>query len=522
MSIYNNKMIRTPKHSHKKILLLIFLIVTVVFAIVGGLLLNVVNIYGKIAEWSLDVPIDTDSFLEPDYGELESVAYYFDDRFPKYHLAWNQVVGTKFKNDSDGFSEMTYTEVREYDFSDNEALWTGTAFAGWTYKYLSAIQENNDTMKEFALDVLVNLTSGLSMLMAVPNGGIGPEYGGILARGYAPPNGNDIWNDIFEEHPKHFNGTGKYSQWRWRGYTSNDEHGGYYLFLALALKYLQDIEPIYNNVSLIVDQLCRNMIDNNWLGIHGTGSTTGVDQKPLLFSGGFWIALLLKMGSICYPDKYEHLYLHYMANDMVYLHASEGGLQETVANYYAYHFAYCVCLGYLLLEDLNSPIGQQYYEGFNSSIWAYTLNHRSPWYNALHLTIAHESGITLARENTIVDDVEDQLTRYTNAHYPDLKYAGPVNVPGEYELFSPVEEFTEKYGIGEGLQDLLGIDADEQFYNKPLTCDYLQADKWIWNDNPWNYEEPWGENLKREYPAISFTVPYWMMRYCGYLQAGGS
>ncbi|MBD3351248.1 MAG: hypothetical protein GF364_07155 [Candidatus Lokiarchaeota archaeon] len=531
-------MIRANKHRYKKLMIGMFLVFLTITSVAFGIILNILSIYGRIAEWSLEVPVDTSSFLDPNGEELEDAAYFYDYRFSNYHLMWDQVVGTKFENDSETYGYITYTNITKYYFSDNEALWGGTAYVSWTYKYLVAVNENNVTMRNYARNVLINLTSGLSMLMAVPNGGLGSDYRGILGRGYAPPDGNDTWDDIFDDEPKHFNGTGIYSDWRWRGYTSNDEYGGYYLFLAMALKYLSDIEPIYENVSLIVDQLCEYMLDNNFLGIHGTGSTTGVDQKPLLGNGGFWIAILLKMGAICFPEKYENLYLYYMANEFLYLHAHEGGLQETVANYYAYHFAYCICLGYLLLEPITSSIGRVFYSGFLESIWQYTRNHRNAWYNALFLMIAHENG--LINDNTellnlpedvstmhpvenisqIVADVGDQLTRYTNSHFPDLHYASPESIPEEYELFSPVSEFVEKYNFSPALQDLLGIDENDLFYNKPLTCDYLEADWFIWNDNPWNYDDIWCENLRREYPGISFTLPYWMMRYCGYFEEG--
>src|SRR6056297_2659206 len=219
-------------------------------------------------------------------------------------------------------------------------------------------------MENFALDVLINMTTGLSLLVKVPNGGIGPEYGGELARGVAPPGAEDIWPKLWREHPKHFNGSGKYSNWRYNSYTSNDEFAGYYLFLAIATKYLQEIPYINNTISKIVDQLCYNMIHNNFLGIHGNGALTGIDQKPRLFHGGFWGPLLFKMGSMYFPEKYTRTYLQLVANEMYYLSNSEGGTQETIANYFAYNFGSCVCMAFLLLEDPDTEIWQVYFEGY--------------------------------------------------------------------------------------------------------------------------------------------------------------
>ncbi len=353
------------KKNHKKI---IFIKSTIVLAIIGGLMGTVVyglGMYQSIGDFAYEEKPDPSTFREADLDLLENVAWGHDDRYSRFHLPLNQSASAVFHNDSlyNG-GQISYTNVSEYKFSDNEALWGGIDFTGWTYKYLVAKREENETMRDFALDVLINMTTGLSKLMEVPNGGLGSEYGGILARGVCPPDKKDIWPHIFSDHPKHYNGTEPYSQWRYRGYTSNDEFGGYYLFLAVATKYLQDIPFIYERVSLICDQLCFNMLANNFLGIHGSGATTGVDQKPRMFTGGFWAPLCLKLGTIYFPEKYEQQYLHYVANEMIYLSATEGGSQETFANYYAYNFGTCVCLAYLILEDPSSEIWKVFYEGY--------------------------------------------------------------------------------------------------------------------------------------------------------------
>ena len=98
------------------------------------------------------------------------------------------------------------------------------------------------------------------------------------------------------------NGTGAYSQYRWAGDTSNDEYGGYYMGLALALKYVND-SYVQWTIAQIVDQLCNYMLKTNFLGIQSYGAPTGVDQKPSFFSGGFWISPSFKNGSNMFPSK---------------------------------------------------------------------------------------------------------------------------------------------------------------------------------------------------------------------------
>lgn len=481
--------------------------------------------YEAIADFSFANPPDGTNFLTPDETRLSEVADGFDKRYSLYHMPLNQSAGTIFNNDSlfNG-GAISYTNVSEYRFGDNEALFTSIDFTGWVFKYLTARQEGNAPMELFAYQVLINLTTGLSLLMAVPNGGLGPDYLGILGRGVCAPENKNIWPYIFKDAPKHYNGTGIYSQWRYRAYTSNDEHGGYYLFLAVATKFLKHLPEIYTPVALIVDQLCNYMIRNNFLGIHGSGGTSGVDQKTRGFSGGFWIPLLLKLGAIHYPEKYSSIYYQYVANEMYFLSASEGGRQEVFANYYAYNFGLCVCLGFFLVEEPGSKIWQRFFEGYYQSMWVYTRNHRNAWSNAIFLMINFMANITNPSTGEklpfIASDIGDQLQRFATHLYPQLDYRTPTDLPDGYVLITPVKAFTDALGMDTKVQRLLGISAEEQFTNKPLTVEYIGMRNWYWSGNPYSWEPNTKENLLHEERGSSFTVPYWMMRYMGYYSGG--
>ncbi|MBA7559998.1 hypothetical protein ES708_01616 [subsurface metagenome] len=518
---------KIKRSNYKKIRILIGSGILLITIIAASMISVVLAIYGAASNFSFEVEPDPATFIDADYDDLAEVAYFLDDRYIDYHFPLNLTSGTYFINntwdDHTANTPMTYTNVSRWFFSDNEALWTGISYAGWTYKYLAAINEANSTMEIYAQDALVNMTSGLAHLMIVPNGGLGSDYGGILGRGYAPPWAKENATYLFNEHPRHFNGTGDYNQWRWRGYTSNDEHGGYYMFLALAIKYLLHIDYIGETVPLIVDQLCNYMLRTNFLGIHGTGALTGVDQKPRAFVGGFWAPLLLKMGAICYPEKYERIYHQYVPNEMIYLSFREGGPQETIANYYAYNFGSCVALAYLLLEDHNTEIGQILFDGYVNSLWKYTKYHRNAWFNSIFLMVCYEQGIVVENVDTITDDISDQLMRFTTSHYPDLHYfVNRSELPEGYYLQSPSKEFTDQFNISPEFQDFIGIDEDELFLNKPLTADLMPADLWMWEKNPYRWNEKEYENLRVEEAGMSFTVPYWMMRYCGYILPEGN
>src|SRR6056297_3043478 len=171
------------KKTYKKrlgIKIFVFLLILGGFAFTIGYGLTY---YQSVADFSFETPPDPEDFEEADEELLANVAYGLDARYPKYHLPLNQSTGTTFVNDSiHNGGKVSYTNVSYYHWSDNEALWTGIDYCGWTYKYLSALQESplNETLRDFSKNVLINMTTGLANLMAVPNGGLGSDYGGIL------------------------------------------------------------------------------------------------------------------------------------------------------------------------------------------------------------------------------------------------------------------------------------------------------------------------------------------------------
>ena len=136
--------------------------------------------------------------------------------------------------------------------------------------------------------------------------------------------------------------------------------------LALALKYVND-SYVQWTIPQIVDQLCNYMLKTNFLGMQSYGAPTGSGSKTHFFSGGFWIPLLLKMGAICFPAKYERIYYHWVTDELSYMSDSESNTEETVADYFAYNFGHDVIYAYLLLEGNQSAIGKLYYQGYLDS-----------------------------------------------------------------------------------------------------------------------------------------------------------
>ncbi len=468
----------------------------------------------RITQFQYEGDYDPDAeFLDGNYTRMLEMARVYDDLYQQNHLPLNYCTFCVYTNES-------AKEVEYYSFSDNGALWTGIGMTAWVFHYLTAVREGNQTDADYSLEVIKRMVHGFSMMMIVPNGGLGPEYPGILARGWAGPQHKDIAPMFFQENVRHFNGTGDYSQWRWRGFTSNDEFGGFYMGLALTLKYIDDPQ-VQHTVGQIILQLANYMLETNFLGINGPGGPTGVDQKPTFGSGGFWVPLLLKMASIVDPEIYEETYYHWISAEMQYLSASEGNDAETIANYYAYNFAHCVVLSFLLLEGTETNIGKTFYQGYLNSLRAYTYNHRNAWFNAIFLMLENAQ----PKEYSIIQrDIEDQLMRLETNHFPDRHY-GIEPVDKNEEMVTKISEFNQTI-YQDNWSDLYSIpfvemDFDEVYFKRAQTVEHHYTGYYMWEDCPFENETVGYYNPRVEAPGLTFTVPYWMMRYMEMIPASG-
>ncbi|MHA2000219.1 MAG: hypothetical protein ACTSU9_19090, partial [Promethearchaeota archaeon] len=430
-------------------------------------------LYSTVPMFGMDESVmpDISEFSVANYTELAEMAAFYEQRFEDWHIPLNYTVYTVFNGEN-------YTDVDYYGFTDNAALFSATSMVAYVGKYLAAKRENNNTMKADALRVIKKLSHGMSMLMAVPNGGLGPEHGALLARMWAAPGDKTVPGmPLFDDGgttdgPRpyaYYNGTGQYSQWRYSDFTSLDEYGGYYMGLAFPFFFVDEVDApeVHHNLTLIIDQLCTGMQQTNFLGIGGYGGPTGTDQEMRFFQGGSWVLLLMKMGALAYPDKYESLYYHYAVDEGYAYYTREGGPQEIVANYYAYDFGIDVAFSLLMLEE--DPFLQALYRrNFNNGLWSYVKTHRNCHFNSIYLLVNRIA----PGENVYYErDIEDQLLELKENHYPDVY--GNVSAPtANYTVvdFSRFINFFEMNPIGSVLAPLFfEFDLDKTFYNRPLT-----------------------------------------------------
>jgi hypothetical protein len=504
--------IRNRNQTYLKLIFTILIIVSP-FSYFVYFGIRVGNIYDEILSFQFEAPPpDMDKFLTANYTRLDEMARVYDDLFEKNHLPLNYTATCDYVDGN-------YTEIARYGFSDNGALWTGVAMAGWVFHYIAAINEGNSTDEEYSLEVIKRMVDGMSMLMIVPNGGLGPEFPGILGRGWAGPEHKDLHPSLFNYHIRHYNGTGAYSQYRWRGHTSNDEYGGYYMGLALCLKYVDDIE-VQETVGLIIEQLANYMKETNFLGINGPGGPSGVDQKPRVYTGAFWLSLLFKMASMVNPDEYLADYYHFVSAEMAYVASTESSQAETMANYYAYNFAHCVVFSFLLLEGIESEIGKHYYNGYMNSLRKYTEFHRNAWFNIVYLALSAEVGDL----TNIERDIEDQLMRLEINHFPDRHYP-LLPAPPEYEVVQKIMDIKSEIENHNWatLYDVAFIetDWDEVYFTEPLTVEYRRTGHYMWERNAWENTTYWHDAPLHEEPGMTFTTPYWIARAFGFILPSG-
>lgn len=488
----------------------VFLAPLILVGYIGG---TVASVFDAVAAFTKQCPPDPSTFLQANYSRFDEMARYYDARYEQFHIPLNLSANTLFTNAS-------CTEVAGYQFTDNGAQWTGLAITAFVFKYLAGIREGDEALTADALRVIRKLLHGMSMLLAVPNGGLGPEFGGILARGWAGPEHRSFAGWYFEDADgQHRNGTGPYSQHRWRGYTSNDEHSGFYSGLALVLKHVPEAD-VQDLTRIMIDQIASHMINTNFLGIDWHGGPTGVHQRPLFFQGGAWASLLLKMAAVARPEKFERVYSAVMTREFHASWAREGSAHESVANYYAFAFGYHVFFALLQLEDLDTALGQLLLARYRGSLWEATRYHRNPFYNMIHLTLEHVPGENVDLER----DVEDQLVRYDSPyHFPD-RMLGTEPVPANRERVD-IGAIIRPYTEGNLLAPLFSlifseIKTDLDYVKQPLTIEYMNGDIFPWESNPFVVEAP-RYNPAFEFAGFSFSLIHWMGRAGSFFNASG-
>jgi len=527
--------IRTRKNLKRKntAITFLFLLPLIGFGSYAGLCLFIID---DVASYTLKLdPPNTDYFykLENILGNstyLEKIANIYDNQMEKFHMPTNISVDLTFTNN-------TYSEVEIWHGTDNGALKIGYTLASQCFRYKDALDNGNSAELSNATRMVRKCVSAFSNMLAAPNGGIGPEFPGTPARFVCAPENRKYHPWMFEEHPRHFNGTGAYQKWRVRLHTSRDELAGYFLGFACVLKFIdpeinEDSKWCVNRIKLLTEQLIEGFKKTNWLVLGGEGEPVGSDLNPI-FEGSAWQLTLLRIGATALPQKYDSLYQYAAAKMLSMNDAAMGGKQNSVYDTYALAFGMDVEIALILLED-NPKLQYHYITNFENKFYKYVRYHRNAFFNIGHLAF-----MTLinkpskfedpAYNNDMIRwDVLDQLWRFNTSGWgngirnynltfrPNSTRSTSLNPEIRIKEVVPNKEKWKNFFESNLYGDLFTwlddvIEFDDPLYKLPLTISECGIHSFLFEHSKFYGEggNPTGNGLSQAVPT-SYLVVYWM------------
>ena len=530
--------IRTRKNLLKKNIVVSFLLLIPAISFMSfiGFGLSVLD---DLASLTLSLePPNTDFFTPSDQilsnqTYLEQMAEKFDYLLEKWHIPTNISIDVTFTNDS-------YSEVESYQGTDNGNLHLGYTLASQCLRYKYALDNNDLDELNNAIRMVKKCVTGFSNMLAAPNGGIGPDYPGMPARFVSAPENRKYHEWLFQDHPRHFNGTGVYKNWRVRLHTSRDELAGYYLGFASVLKFIdpdanEESSWCVERIKLLTAQMIEGFRKTNWLVLGGNGEPVGSDLNPIL-GESMWQLTLLRIGATAYPDRYDSLY-HYAATKIMSMHNGHmGSVSNTAYDTYALAFSMDVEFALIILED-NPLIKHHYIKRFEEGFYSFLRYHRNAFFNIIHLVFMKMISDSASFEDpdytdeTIKWDVLDQLWRFNTSGWgngirnynltvrPNSTRATSLNPAIAAMNIDPSRakwvDFFENniYGtLFSWAGELIDLDdPNDTQYTLPLTISEMGVHHFLWEHSKFfgTGGNPTGNGLRQVIPN-SYLVVYWM------------
>ncbi|TKJ24706.1 MAG: hypothetical protein CEE42_09845 [Promethearchaeota archaeon Loki_b31] len=531
--------IRTRKNLFKKNIAItfLFLIPVISFSIFLGFGLYILN---DLASLTLNLdPPNTDYFtplnqIEGNQTYLKQMADTYNYQLEKWHVPTNISIDVTFTNDN-------YSEVGNWHGTDNGNLHLGYTLASQCLRYKYALDNidlpgMSDELNN-ATRMIKKCVSGFTNMLAAPNGGIGPDYPGMPARFVSAPENRKYHEWLFDDHPRHFNGTGPYKNWRVRVHTSRDELAGYYLGFASVLKFVDpeandDSRWCVERIGLLAAQMIEGFRKTNWLLLGGDGEPVGSDLNPIL-GENMWQLTLLRIGATAFPEKYDSLYNYVAAKIMSMNNGHMGSVSNTAMDTYALAFSMDVEFALIMLED-NPLLQYHYIKRFEEGFYSFLRYHRNAFFNIIHLafmTLVQDSSVfedPQYNDETIKWDILDQLWRFNTSGWgngirnynltmrPNSTRATSLNPDIAAMEISPLNakwlDFFENNVYGT-LFSWMGelIDIDNVRYLFPLTISEMGVHHFLWEHGKFfgTGGNPSGNGLTQVIPN-SYLVIYWM------------
>jgi hypothetical protein len=321
-----------------------------------------------------------------------------------------------------------------------------------------------------------------------------------------------------------------------RLYTSKDEMAGYFGGLAALQTLVSDVPDIQEITRLIILQLMEGMLSSFWQEMTGDGKPDGVHFQPP--SNIDWKLLLTKLAMNADPDnqRYKQLFHYYLTKERKVNNVMFVGKMDNIDNYYSHYFNSFVLLG-LFLEEDDPKLINLYFKNFQEQTYSIYRGHRNAMLNALYLFAASKSSIQANFDlESIRWDVLDQLWRF-NVHnlIPFDTTLGGTNstisrasLGAEWTAIDPNiakwQNFVDNTWFG-GLYKWLTYGIQDAVFNprylKPAVIGMLRPTETVWNQNPYTEDGEHVYNTSNEiveYAGASFTLPYYMLKYAGYLE----
>ncbi|MHA1999705.1 MAG: hypothetical protein ACTSU9_16470, partial [Promethearchaeota archaeon] len=360
----------------------------------------------EFASYLNETPVDYSGLIPPNYTRLSEMAVEFQYYMERDNLPLNYTL-TAYWNS--GFSAISM-----WGTAGDAAIWTGMTLGMASLRYAVMRRDGNTTEVAESLSFVKKMVSGVSLLLAVPNGGIGPGYPGILARSVSPKNwtgsnspilGYDYANGANGINT--FDGAGAYNDWLWIGYPSLDQYSGIIMGITMAAALVKDDAWVQEQSRLLASQLVEYFRKTNWRLVDAGGRTTGQLFDYNLEHPAHWLLGLLFMGATADPGRYLDLYYNY---------AFQRGYADKVLlwndlrmfslfNYFNTNINWVMFYAMATFES-HPYIKHLYQETMAKHFYPAVKNHRNAWFNMVYLHVMERN------ESDVQLDVLDQLMRF--------------------------------------------------------------------------------------------------------------
>jgi hypothetical protein len=506
----------------KKRIIVAFCIFIITFSMYVG---SVVFILNDILSEMTIGEVDSSGFLPFNRTALKNGADKYEFYLARDHLPMDFPLTANWNLD--------FTEIEYYSTDGDAAGFTGNVLGAEAYRYAIAKRDGNVSEMTDSLEMVKRVLHGASLLLAVPNGGIGPEYGAILARSVLSPeySGPPLvsYQDETSRGKDVFNGTGTYSEWLWIGYPSVDQYCNLFYGLSrVAVDVSPDDSQVNNLTRLLTQQMIDGLIRTNWLLSDEGGRTTGQEMEIGIECSAYWVLGALKLAILANPDiiRYQNLYYHY-AYERDYIHQLKPHIPTyyyNFMNFYSHNLQWMMIFT-LMAEETDPFLYQAYRKVLEEDLYPSIRLTRNAWFNIAYLALIREPRPNIAL------DITDQLMRFTIPRPPN----NSSRIPARGGDISPIlpeqfgrprmaywESFITQNPIGTALYGWmhpLFFENQDLILHTAKTVDQFPPVDTIWERNPWNiYEipvdpirDPYRQDVGYDYLMVYYMADYYQI-----------